>query len=273
MKKENITYVQAIKNHPGALLHLAVFFVAVLIPSYGVWGSMPAVFPEGADMGHISIVGSCLAVLIIMFVSVKATPKVRKRAAYLAIATAVCAWLQFGGHWLLKRDLSMANRQIAVQKEQKTFDDQLADKNAARSKEVLDSLTNFNRSQAQMSSADRELYRSTGIKRVRRAQEAPSLNDLGILVKASPTPAPAAANPVQTNALAMGGMVAPSIEPQAEILSVDKVYLKWQLPLAFLALLESFISIVGTTLLAFNWEWDRDGNGINDAEEYATGKA
>lgn len=272
MKEKNVSYVEAIKNHPGALVHLAVFVICVLIPSYGVWYSMPDVFPEGADMGHTSIVISCLAVLVINFMAVKATKKVRRRAQYLMIATAVCAWLQFGGHWLMKRDLSMANRSVAYQASQKLLASELADKNASRTKEVLDSLTGFNKSQAQMSNADRDLYRSTGMKRQRTAQNAPSFDQLGILVptvSASPVPTVAP----MANGLTMGGMQQQPISKEIEVpLTPDQVYLKWQLRLAFLALLESFIAVVGTSSLAVSWEWDRNQNNIPDDEELNLGK-
>jgi hypothetical protein len=142
---------------------------------------------------------------------------------------------------------------------QKVLGDALADKNAQRSSQVLDSLTKFNASQSKLSQSDRDYYRSTGIKRNRKVSDAPSLDQLGIVTNVQPTPLPTQV-PVMNSPLARVEAVEQSDAPLSEL----QVLARWTPRFVVAAILALALVFVGTGVVIASWEWDMDGNGIAD---------
>lgn len=264
MNKQRQTYFEAMKSRPGLLFHLALFVVMCIL-AYGVWISLEKVFPEGADLGQIAIVARLACILVLIAMLVKATPKIVRRAALLiVIATALEAG-EFGCHWMYARELSTSRQHQAEIDRQKVLDSELADKQAHRVEGVAAALAQYNASQAKLSQADTQYYRQTGVRRNRKINEVPGLDQLGVITSPSPTPTPALLSsalrsPLQSE---MPSVVLPLTEAQ--------VLVKWTPRFVLAAILALIFVFVGTSALAANWEWDRNGNGINDAEEMGKG--
>ncbi len=262
MSVKSISYIQAVKNRPGFLIHLALFGVMCLL-NYGIWESLESVLPESAGLGHKAIVGESITVFIIIVMAVRGTADVAKRALILLVAATVLTVFNFGVHWFYSRDMAMANKYVAFQNGQRVVDSTLADKQAGRVGEVLGKLTEFNKSQTQLSRADQAYYNRTGQKRVRKVQAAPDLNELGIIVKASPTPTP---QPVMVNGLAMpGGAPAAEVKIAAvRPLTPEEVPIKWSPWFLIGAMAVLAVVFCGAAYVAATWEWDMNGNNIAD---------
>jgi len=167
MSVKSVSYIQAVKNKPGLMFHVGLFLVMVLL-SVGVWRSLETVFPDGAELGKFAIVGRIGCILLLIAIAVRASSKTVKRALILiVIATALEAG-EFGCHWMYARELSSSRMAQAEIDRQKVMGDALADKNAQRSSQVLDSLAKFNDSQSKLLQSVRNDYRSTGLKRNRK---------------------------------------------------------------------------------------------------------
>lgn len=261
MSVKSISYIQAVKNKPGLLFHVGLFLVMVLL-SAGVWRSLDKVFPDGAELGKFAIVGRIGCILLLIAIAVRASSKTVKRALILiVIATALEAG-EFGCHWMYARELSSSRMAQAEIDRQKVLGDALADKNAQRSSQVLDSLTKFNASQSKLSQSDRDYYRSTGIKRNRKVSDAPSLDQLGIVTNVQPTPLPTQV-PVMNSPLARVEAVEQSDAPLSEL----QVLARWTPRFVVAAILALALVFVGTGVVIASWEWDMDGNGIADKFE------
>lgn len=262
MSVKSISYIQAVRNKPGLLFHVGLFLVMVLL-SAGVWRSLDKVFPDGAELGKFAIVGRIGCILLLIAIAVRASSKTVKRALILiVIATALEAG-EFGCHWMYARELSSSRMAQAEIDRQKVLGDALADKNAQRSSQVLDSLTKFNASQSKLSQSDRDYYRSTGIKRNRKVSDAPSLDQLGIVTNVQPTPLPTQV-PVMVNGLNSPLARVEAVEQSDAPLSELQVLARWTPRFVVAAILALALVFVGTGVVIASWEWDMDGNGIAD---------
>lgn len=263
MSVKSVSYIQAVKGKPGLLIHLALFGVMCYLNS-GVWESLESVLPESAALGKKAIVGESITVFIIIVMVVRATASVAKRALILLVAATVLTVFNFGVHWFYSRDLAMANKYVAYQNNQSAADSQRATEQAGRVENVLTKLIDFNKSQAQLSRADQDYFSRTGHKRVRKIQPALDIDQLGILVKPSPTPAP---QPVMVNGLAMPAGTVPAAEVKItgiRPMTPDEVPVKYSPWFLFGAIAVLAVVFCGATYVAATWEWDMNGNGIAD---------
>jgi len=262
MSVKSVSYIQAVKNKPGLMFHVGLFLVMVLL-SVGVWRSLETVFPDGAELGKFAIVGRIGCILLLIAIAVRASSKTVKRALILiVIATALEAG-EFGCHWMYARELSSSRMAQAEIDRQKVMGDALADKNAQRSSQVLDSLAKFNDSQSKLSQSDRDYYRSTGIKRNRKTSDAPSLDQLGVLTVVQPTPLPTQV-PAMVNGLNSSLTRIETVEQPDVPLSELQVLARWTPRFVIAAILALALVFVGTGVVIASWEWDMDGNGIAD---------
>lgn len=262
MNKQRISYIEAVKRKPGFLIHVALFGVMCLL-NYGVWESLESVLPESAGLGHKAIVGESITVFIIIVMAVRGTADVAKRALVLLVTATVLTVFNFGIHWFYSRDMAMANKYVAYQNGQGEVDSKRATEQAGRVEGVLSKLTDFNKSQERLSKADADYFSRTGQKRSRKVQSAPDLNDLGIIVKPSPTPTPQAA---MTNGLAVSGSGAP-VAVVVKPLTPEEVPVKWSPWFLIGAISVLAVVFCGAAYVAATWEWDFNGNGIADNVE------
>lgn len=260
-----VSYIQAVKSKPGFLIHLALFGVMCLL-NFGVWESLESVLPESAGLGHKAIIGESITVFIVIVMAVRGTAEVAKRSLILLVAATVLTVFNFGVHWFYSRDLAMANKFVAYQNNQSAVESQRATEQAWRVEGVLGKLTDFNKSQERLSKADADFYVRTGQRRVRKIQAAPDLNDLGVIVKPSPSPTPQSA---MVNGLIMPGSSAASEEKAVAVrpLMPDEVPVKWSPWFLFGALSVLAVVFCGATYVAATWEWDMNGNGVADSLE------
>ena len=262
MSVKTVSYIEAVKNKPGLIFHVGLFLVMVLL-SVGVWRSLETVFPDGAELGKFAIVGRIGCILLLIAIAVRASSKTVKRALILiVIATALEAG-EFGCHWMYARELSSSRMAQAEIDRQKVLGDVLADKNAQRSSQVLDSLAKFNASQSKLSQSDREYFRSTGIKRNRKTTDAPSIDQLGIVTNVQPTPLPTQA-PALVNGLNSSIARVETVEQPETPLSELQVLARWTPRFVLAAILALALVFVGTGVVIESWEWEMDGNGLAD---------
>jgi len=262
---KTISYIEAVKNKPGLLFHVGLFLVMVLL-SIGVWRSLETVFPDGAELGKFAIVGRIGCILLLIAIAVRASSKTVKRALILIVIATALEAAEFGCHWMYARELSSSRMAQAEIDRQKVLDDGLADKNAQRSTQVLDSLTKFNASQSKLSQSDRDYFRSTGIRRNRKTTDAPSLDQLGIVTNVQPTPQPTQV-PAMVNGLNSSVTKNSKIEQPDVPLSELQVLARWTPRFVLAAILALGLVFVGTGVVIASWEWDMDGNGIADSLE------
>lgn len=261
MSQKAVSYIEAVKKKPGLLIHLSLFGVMCLL-NYGVWESLESVLPESTGLGHKAIVGESVTVFIIIVMAVRGTSDVAKRALILLVAATVLTVFNFGIHWFYSRDLAMANKYVAYLNSQKVTDSNLANQQAQRVEGVLGKLTEFNKSQTQLSKADQAYYERTGQKRVRKVQLPPDINELGIIVNPSPSPTPV---PVQGNGLVVSGSQESIVKIQAaKPLTPDEVPVKWSPWFLFGAMSVLAVVFCGAAYVAATWEWDMDGDGLKD---------
>lgn len=261
MSVKSVSYIQAVKNKPGLLIHLALFGVMCVL-NHGVWESLDEVLPESSSLGHKAIIGESITVFIVIVMAVRGTAAVVKRALILLVAATVLTVFNFGVHWFYSRDLAMANKYVGFQNGQKAVENELANAQAARVGEVLGKLTEFNNSQAKLSREDQAYYNRTGQKRNRKVQSAPDIGALGIITQASPTPTPQSA---------LLGSTQKQPVDVVKPLTPEEVPVKWSPWFLFGALAVLAVVFCGATYVAATWEWDINANGIPDHLE--TGKA
>lgn len=262
MSVKTVSYIEAVKNKPGLIFHVGLFLVMVLL-SVGVWRSLETVFPDGAELGKFAIVGRIGCILLLIAIAVRASSKTVKRALILIVIATALEAAEFGCHWMYARELSSSRMAQAEIDRQKVMGDALADKNAQRSSLVLDSLTKFNASQSKLSQSDRELFRSTGIKRNRKAADAPSFDQLGIVTNVQPTPLPTQV-PALVNGLNSSITKISQVEQADAPLSELQVLARWTPRFVLAAILALALVFVGTGVVIASWEWDMDGNGLAD---------
>lgn len=263
MSVKSISYIQAVKNKPGLLFHVGLFLVMVLL-SAGVWRSLDKVFPDGAELGKFAIVGRIGCILLLIAIAVRASSKTVKRALILIVIATALEAAEFGCHWMYARELSSSRMAQTEIDRQKVLSDGLADKNAQRSSQVLDSLTKFNASQSRLSQSDRDYYKSTGIKRNRKATDAPSFDQLGIVTNVQPTPQPTQV-PVMVNGLNSSLTRVEAVEQPETPLSEIQVLARWTPRFVLAAILALALVFVGTGVVIASWEWDMDGDGLADS--------
>lgn len=269
MSVKATSYIEAAKKKPGLLIHLALF-ATMCILNEGVWDSISEVLPESAKLGHRMIVGETITVLVIIVMAVRGSRNVVRRALQLLVAVTVVTVFNFGIHWFYSRDMAMANKYVAFQNNQKVVESGLANQQAERVEGVLGKLTEFNKSQAQLSRADQEYYSRTGQRRNRRVQSAPDLSQLGIITTPSPTPTPPP--PPQTSQVGMvNGLVMPGTVSAASVQTVEvkplrpeELPIKWGQWFLIGGLLALAVTFVGAVSVAAKWEWDWNANGIAD---------
>lgn len=268
MKEKTISYVESIKKQPGLLLHLFLYGVMVVL-MVGVWRSLEKVFPDGAELGKFAIVARALCLLILIIVAVRATKKTVGRALVLIVLAIALEVGEFGCHWMYARELSSSRMAQAEMDRQKVLNNELANEQAKRVEGVLGKLSDFNRSQTQMAQADTRLYQSTGIRRNRKTSDAPALESLGILTNNSaPVPASTPVSLVNGLVMSSGVQASPRVEDQPEVpLNEIQVLAKWTPRFVVAAILCLIVIFVGTGVVVNSWEWDRNGNDIDDADE------
>jgi hypothetical protein len=214
-------------------------------------------------LGHKAISGESITVFIVIVMAVRGTAKVAQRALILLVAATVVTVFNFGIHWFYSRDLAMANKYADYLTGQKVNDSNLADKQAGRVSEVLGKLTDFNKSQTQLSQADRAYYNQTGQKRNRKVQNAPDLSQLGIIVSPSPKPAQ---DGVMMNGLSPGTVSHSPTVPEKAIapLLPSDVPVKWGVWFLLGALVALSVVFCGAAYVAATWEWDMNADGLKD---------
>ena len=275
-------YINAAKNKPSILFHLGLFAVMTIL-NVAVWNSLERIFPgQGAEFGQTTIIASSICILMVIVAIVVASGKTIKRALVLIVLATLLEIGEYGCHWLYARELSAAEAARAVSNAQKTVNDGLATNNATRTIQVLDKLTEFNRSQAKLSESDSNYYKQTGVRINRKTQNAPSLESLGIVVnnEESKTDQGVKQPPVMTNSLNVTVIATPTPTPKpSETVSIaaaqteEYIRFKWVERFAIAGILRLLVVFGGTALLLASWEWDWNGNGLNDAKEGAEGKA
>lgn len=248
------SYIELAKHKPGLLVHLGLFGVMCYL-NWGVYESLSSVLPESAKLGHRAIIAESVTVFIVILMIVRATPKVVEKALILIVAATVVTVFNFGVHWFYSRDIAMSNQYATARNTQRKVDSGLADDQAKRVEGVAKVLTDYNNSQASLSKADRDYYRTTGVKRNRAVQNAPDLTSfVGVTATPSPTP---------ENAAKVEEVV--HLRPE----DVPAKYSDWFLLGAVVGLAVVF---VGAAYLAASWEWDVNGNGMADNLEIEPGK-
>lgn len=262
MSVKSVSYIEAAKKKPGLLIHIGLF-ITMCVLNDGVWESIAEVLPESAKLGHRMIIAESITVVIIIAMAVRGSRDVVRRALQLLVAVTAVTVFNFGVHWFYSRDTAMANKYVAFQNGQGVIESKRADEQAGRVGDVLGKLTEFNKSQTQLSNADKDYYTRTGLKRVRKVQTAPDIDQLGIIVKPSPTPTP---QPMMVNGLVMPGGT-PAAEVKAVVmrpLTPDEVSVKYSSWFLFGGLLALAVTFVGGAAVAAKWEWDWNGNGLAD---------
>lgn len=263
MSVKTVSYIEAVKKKPGLIFHGALLCIMALL-SAGVWRSLDKVFPDGAELGKIAIVGRIACIALLLAMVVRASNKTVKRALFLIVIATALEAAEFGCHWMYARELSSSRMAQAEIDRQKVFADSLADKNAERSEKVLGAMAEFNKSQSRLSQADKDYFRSTGVRRNRKVGEAPSFADLGVVttnqVAATPTPAPVLVNGLNLQFARKTEALVESDVPLSEI----QVLAKWTPRFVIAAILALSLVFVGTGIVLAGWESDMNGDGIAD---------
>lgn len=271
MSVKSVSYIQAVKNKPGFLIHLGLFAVMCYLNT-GVWESLESVLPESAALGHRAIMGESITVFIIIVMAVRGTYAVARRALILLVAATILTVFNFGVHWFYSRDISMARQYVAHENTQGVIKSQRATEQATRVEGVVGALTEFNKSQEKLSRADEDYFRRTGVRRNRKTQSAPDLAALGIVVTPSPTPTPAQQQPTMVSGLVMSPGTTQAIQPAAVAVEIrpltpEEVLIKWAPWFLFGGIAVLAVVFCGAAYVAATWEWDMNGNGLADSLE------
>lgn len=229
-----------------------IFVVIVVIPAIAVGYGNYYVFPDAiAQTMAMLIVTVCVAGILSYF-SGYATPKIARYAVitHLILCGALCVNLIF--HFAISRELSSAKSAVTSRHEEgdraqteKDRDTQRAIALAAARKDELSAL-------AAQQREERRLQVQLPVAQRRASSGATTA---GVEPAATPKPA----------------VFASSVAPVTHVvvLTPEEVRESWRNWLLWIAALEVLASVLGAAILLSIWEWDKNGDGIDDRLQYA----
>ena len=214
-----------------------LFCFTVLLPAVVVGISNFGVFPDSAWAATLMLIVTVGVAAIFTWQSGDATPKISRYciAADFVIAAILC--VNLGSHWLLSREVAAAKQGV---EERHSEEDREEKRRADNAKRQLD----LKKAELDLQNAEARRLRALPRSERRSAMRPPEQ--------------------------AESWQVIPPHTPKAELkakLSPEQVRESWWWKLTALAFAECFASVLAGAILAGIWEWDRNGDGIDDAKQ------
>ncbi len=237
---------------------MALFCAVILMPATLIGISNFRVFKDSWLEATIMLVLTVVVTAVFIWNSAKATPKVAKYCHVCGFAAALTLGVNLGGHWLMTREYIAAEKVVSDRREE---EDRTEQRRAAEDQRAL-----------MLKQADLELIRSTraAIDADRARLRNLPWEERRSAIASAPAPAPAPAPEISAPASMSAPVVPVGVEKVVEVikrLTPEEVINKWSWFLTIMAYVDAAVSVVLGGLLFAVWEWDRNGNGINDADE------
>lgn len=230
-------------------LKLVLFAVIVILPAIAVGIGNYYVFPQAFWITTIMLSITVAVAAILSYASSSATPKIARYAvvSHLILCAVLCANLIF--HVVIGRELSSVHDLQATRHAEE--DREQLRKDADTRREAMTAEVRAKELAAQSAVIEQTRKLNYGLKAGQR-QAAPILvNPVAV----------ASVDPLAANSI----KATPT--PVAILRTEEEVREGWRGWLLFIAALEVAASVLSAGILASIWEWDKNGNGIDDELE------
>lgn len=232
---------------------LAIYFFTVLLPAIAVGISSWYVFRDSFSIAVISLIITCGVAGLFTFYSGAAMAEVRRYCIIADIAICCVLVANFCCHFIMAREISSAKESTVERHLEEDRGEQFKNNDAARQAQIMASSAQLAQSQAML-----EKSQALKIDAAKRAGLPPPRIAPIASLAVPASPAGSSLQGVSPAASVPSG--APTKPP-----TPDDVRAAWNPWLTFLAFLDVIVSVLAGALLAAVWQWDRNGDGINDA--------
>lgn len=231
---------------------LAIYFFTVLLPAIAVGISSWYVFRDSFSIAAISLVITCGVAALFTYYSGAAMAEVRRYCIIADIAICLVLVGNFCCHFIMAREISAAKESTIERHFEEDRGEVFKNNEAARQAQLM-------ASGAQLAESQARLEKSQAVK-IDSAKRA------GLpLPKIAPSSSSFSLPTMPSISGTSAAPAAPKAEGAGKGLSPDDVRLAWNPWLTFLAFLDVIVSVLAGAILAAVWQWDRNGDGINDA--------
>ncbi len=240
------------------LAKLAIFVFTVLLPAVAVGISNWYVFRDSFVIATILLVITVGVAAVTTYYSGAALAKIRKYCLIFDLLICVVLCINLTSHFLLARDVSAAKEGVEdrhIEEERKAVFQRNHTEQQARLLAAQSELLKQQKEALKMEAIRNDAARKAGV----RPAAALALAPVGEAPQAQGT-----TDPLQSDlaAITESRKLEKSLTPE----DVKKHWNGW---LTFWAFVDVFVAVIGGSLLASIWQWDRNGNGIADEEEEA----
>ena len=227
-----------------------LFTLIVVLPAVVIGVSNFKVFPDSIWAATIMLGVTVGVAAVFTYHSGNATPKIARYCILANIALCVILSTNLGGHWLLDREITAAQKGVTERHaEEDRESKRQADQTDQRLK-IAEAERELLTAQARAANAERRRLAELPRSERRSVFSAPSTE-----VKPSATIKP----------LGIAATVAAANTPAKALrLTPEQVREKWWAFLTALAIAECAASVIAGSVLKGVWEWDRNHDGIAD---------
>lgn len=226
-----------------------LFVFIVLLPAIIVGISNWHVFPDSFVSATLMLIVTVGVAGVFSYFAGDATPKISRYCIVATIVVAVILCANLAGHWLLAREVSGARQGVEERHVEEDRAKEFAEAEAQRQIAIAKAETDRAKAEANAAYAERRRLEQLPIEQRR-------------------------ARPVSRAAKRQQSAPSPALEVKAAVaapalprLTPDQVREKWWLWLTILAIAEVAASVLGGSILAGIWEWDRNHDGIADHKQ------
>lgn len=247
-------------SHPKSFnfAKLAIFIFTVFLPAVAVGISNWYVFRDSFVIATILLIITVGVAAVATYYSGAALARIRKYCLMFDLLIGIVLCINLTSHFLLARDVSAAKESVEdrhIEEERKAV---FQRNQTEQQQRILDAQAKLLEQQQKALRA--EALRNDSAKRL-GVKPAPQSSSIIIGPKFEPSAEPTT-DPLQANLAAI------TESRQAEkSLTPEEVKKKWNGWLTFWAFVDVFVAVIGGSILASIWQWDRNDNGISDDEE------
>lgn len=242
---------------------LAIFLFIVVMPAVAVGISNWYAFRDSFVIATILLIITVGVAGVTTYFSGSAMAKIRQYCLIFDVIICIVLCINLTSHFLLAREVAAAktateNRHI--EEERRAAFKKAENEQAQRLLEQQAELVAQQKEALRMEAIRNDSARKAGVKPpVAPAPLVPV--QVAPIVEATPTP-----DALRTDLNAIEDARKPSDKPLTE----EEVKKSWNPTLTFWAFVDVFVAVLGGAILSAIWQWDRNGNGIDDDEEQGT---
>ncbi len=225
---------------------IAMFIIAIVLPSIAIGISNQKVFPTALFIATIGLIVTVGVSAISTYFSGNAAPATRKYALWHDFAIAAILCITYLIHFQIAREVSAANDARAASKEAAALHETNLDRDVQRQKELA------------LIEQDKARAETERLREQRRVLLQLQPNQRGRVISNTATPAP-------TVAQSFSSAVAPTPKAAAAPIPTPEEVLAFWFPYLFgVTAAEILFAVLGGMILMMVWQWDVDGDGIDD---------